>query len=95
MTERPRRSAPLLVRGLIAALLLGPAAILAALALSATSLTASYYGLLQGPGTGTLLLFAAGGVLVLAGWIAVIIGVHRLASTVDVLGSIAAGQAPR
>lgn len=86
MTPRPRRSAPLLVGGLLAAVVVGPLAILVALVLAASSMAASYYGLLDGPGPSVLLLLALGGVLMLAGWIAVIIGIHRLASTVDALG---------
>lgn len=90
MTFRPRRSAPLLVGGLLAAVVVGPLAILSALVLAASSMAASYYGLLDGPDPGTLVLLALGGVLTLAGWIAVIIGIHRLASTVDALGRHAA-----
>ncbi|MBM6621678.1 hypothetical protein JTF08_08675 [Micrococcaceae bacterium RIT802] len=86
MSRRPRASAPLLVGGLLAALVIGPLAILAGLVLAASSMAATYYGLLDGPGPGTVLLLALGGVLMLAGWIAVIVGVHRLAGTIDALG---------
>lgn len=86
MTSQPRRSAPLLVGGLLAAVVVGPLAVLIALVLTATSMAASYYGLLEGPGNGIVLLLAFGAVLTLAGWIATIVGIHRLASTVDALG---------
>lgn len=86
MIHGPRRSAPLLVWGLLAGVLLGPLAVVAGVAFAVSGMTASYYGLLDGPGPGALVLLALGGVLTLAGWIAVIIGIHRLASTVDALG---------
>jgi len=85
----------LLVGGLLAAVVVGPLAVLAGLATAASTMVASYYGILEGPGGGALLLLALGSVLTLAGWIAAIVGLYRLATTVDALGSSAAGEAPR
>lgn len=54
--------------------------------MAASSMAASFYGVAGGPGAGPLVLIFVGGVLILAGWIAAIIGLYRLASTVDALG---------
>ncbi len=86
MIRRPSRSAPLLVGGLLAALVAGPVALLAGAGVAASSMAASFYGVSNGPGSGPLVLMFLGAVLILAGWIAAIIGLHRLASTVDALG---------
>lgn len=95
MNRRVRRSAPLLVGGLLAAVVVGPLAFLAGLATAASTMVASYYGILEGPGGGALVLLSVGSVLTLAGWIAAIVGLYRLAATVDALGAITAGEAPR
>lgn len=86
MTRRPRRSAPWLVGGLLSALVVGPLAVLAGAVVAASSMAASFYGIANGPGSGPLVLIFLGAVLILAGWVAAIIGLYRLASTVDALG---------
>ena len=86
MTRRPRRSAPWLVGGLLSALVVGPLAVLAGAVVAASSMAASFYGIANGPGSGSLVLIFLGTVLILAGWVAAIIGLYRLASTVDALG---------
>lgn len=86
MIRRPSRSAPLLLSGLLLALVVGPLAVLVSAVLGVSSMASSFYGLADGPGSNAVAVLCLGVLLILTGWIISIIGFYRLASTVDTLG---------